>query len=139
MQQYRSTRTHIIYRYKGREAAGVGGHALQGIAARGHPPNSQEVKKGSCSKGVPVCLFCPSCSCACHGSGDDGHGQDTPTTPSRPGCPWWQLRSTTAPPHRTGYTPILPTAHGGIWWQLMTPTLPTAPEPHKTHPEPPRL
>lgn len=34
MQQYRSTRTHIIYRYKGREAVEVGGHAVQEITTR---------------------------------------------------------------------------------------------------------
>ena len=39
------THTHYIYKYKGREAAGVGGHAVQEITARGHPSTRRRSKK----------------------------------------------------------------------------------------------
>ena len=48
----------------------------------------------------------------CHGRGGDGHAQGTKSRTSRPGCAGWQLRSTNAP---------------------------TAPEPHRAHPDRPAV
>ena len=39
------THTHYIYKYKGREAAEVGGHAVQEITTRGHPEIRRRAKR----------------------------------------------------------------------------------------------
>lgn len=135
MQPYRSAHTHYIYKYKRREAAGVGGHAVQEITTRGHPAQTRMR-----SKKDHAAHACPSVCFACHGSGGDGHDKDTSShasrprlclvaahnpdppdlsrlPPSRPGSDWWQLRSTTtAPPEPYRAHPRPPTALPG--WQL---------------------
>ena len=93
-------RTHTIYKYKGREAAGVGGHALQEITTRGHPRPRRRSKKDYAAHARPsVCFACR----VCHGSGGEGHDKTpqampaAPTPPDRPGCIWWQLMTPTTP------------------------------------------
>ena len=163
------THTHYIYTYKGREAAEVGGHAVQEITAR--PPELAGGQKGSCSTCFSVCLFRLSCLCAYHGSGDDGtektpkpcqpprlylmaaHYPDrsrsrTTTAPEPPRLclvaahdpdpPDRSRCSQETPPNRTGHTPTTPSRPGCAWWQLMTPTPTDHSRPPRTVEETPR-
>ena len=126
------THTHYIYKYKGREAAGVGGHAVQEITARGHPAQTHmrakkrimQLMRARLSV-LPVVSVVP-----VMGAETVGTTTTAPSHASRPGSVWWQLM-----------TPTPPTAPGCAWWHLRrttartTPdTHPTAPDAHRRHP-----
>ena len=106
-------RVHYIYRYKGREGGRCRRHAVHEITTRGHPRNSQEVKKGSCSTCFPVCLFFLSCLS-------------------------WERRRWARLRHPKPCQPprlCLVAAHGPNHPDHSRPP----PEPHRRHPEPSRL
>ena len=138
MQPYRSAHTHYIYKYKRREAAGVGGHAVQEITARGHPAQTHMRAKKRIMQLMRARLSV--LPVVCHGSGGDGTDKTPQAVPAAPAVSGGSSGAQTPrpPPNRTGHTPTarlyLVAAHD--------PDPPDRPEPHRAHPrhpEPSRL
>lgn len=84
------THTHYIYKYKGREAAGVGGHAVQEITARGHPAQTHMRAKKRIMQLMRARLSVLPVVSVVPVMGAETMGTDkTPRPPpSRPGCLW---------------------------------------------------
>lgn len=146
MHQYRSAHTHYIYKYKGREAAGVGGHAVQEITTRGHAVQTHMRAKKRIMQLMRARLS------VLPVMGAEAMAQIRHPDHSRaaPGGIWWQLMTPTLPtshdypraapaasggssgarpppPNRTGHTPTPPSRPGSAWWQLRSTTAPGSP------------
>lgn len=103
--------THYIYKYKGREAAGVGGHAVQEITARGHPAQTHMRAK----KRIMQLMRARLSVLPVMGEEAMDMHKAPKAVPAAPAVPGGSSGAQTPrpPPNRTGHTPRPPTAVSG--------------------------